>query len=177
MRLGRFTYIQFLLAALMAALLACSDDNPAVVLPCDEQTGECGDAVSSSSRHYGPDSESASSSSANSIASSSSAISVASSSSTPIEDLSSGSHEIPVFIQNDDQYTGFYKQDGYEAFRKMSYPSKTEMGASYLVKFIISDFGTDSAEVHFMHSTRYLYHFDFAQMVLDDPRSLAVFNQ
>ena len=112
MRLGRFSYIQFLLAALMAALLACSDDNPAVVLPCDEQSGECGDAVSSSS-------------SAISIASSSSTISVVSSSSTPIEDLSSGSHEIPVFIQNDDQYTGFYKQDGYEAFRKMSYPSKT----------------------------------------------------
>jgi len=168
MRLGRFAYIQFLLAALMASLLACSDDNPAVVLPCDEQSGECGDAVSSSSRQSGPDSDSASSSST---------ISVVSSSSTPIEDLSSGSHEIPVFIQNDDQYTGFYKQDGYEAFRKMSYSSKTEMGASYLVKFIISDFGTDSAKVHFMHSTRYLYHFDFAQMVLDDPRSLAVFNR
>ena len=88
---------------------------------------------------------------------------------------SSGSHSI--FIQNEDQYTGFYKQDGYEAFRKISYTSKTEMGASYLVKFVISDFGTDSAEVHFMNSQKYLYHFDFAQMVLDDPRSLAVFNQ
>ena len=88
---------------------------------------------------------------------------------------SSGSH--PIFIQNGDQYTGFYKQDGYEAFRKISYTSKTEMGASYLVKFVISDFGTDSAEVHFMNSQKYLYHFDFAQMVLDDPRSLAVFNQ
>ena len=51
------------------------------------------------------------------------------------------------------------------------------MGTSYLVKFVISDFGTDSAEVHFMNSQKYLYHFDFAQMVLDDPRSLAVFNQ
>ena len=88
---------------------------------------------------------------------------------------SSGSH--PIFIQNGDQYTGFYKQDGYEAFRKISYTSKTEMGTSYLVKFVISDFGTDSAEVHFMNSQKYLYHFDFAQMVLDDPRSLAVFNQ
>ena len=88
---------------------------------------------------------------------------------------SSGSH--PIFIQNGDQYTGFYKQDGYEAFRKISYTSKTEMGASYLVKFVISDFGTDSAEVHFMNSQKYLYHFDFAQMVLDDSRSLAIFNQ
>ncbi|MBR6854450.1 MAG: hypothetical protein IKN03_03485, partial [Fibrobacter sp.] len=78
MRLGRFAYVQFLLASLMAALLACSDDNPALVLPCDEQSGECGDAVSSSSCHSGPDPES-----------------------------SSDSH--PIFIQNDEQYTGFYK--------------------------------------------------------------------
>ena len=70
MRLGRFAYVQFLLASLMAALLACSDDNPAFVFPCDEQSGECGDAVSSSSRQSGPDVES--SSGVDSISSSSS---------------------------------------------------------------------------------------------------------
>ena len=59
----------------------------------------------------------------------------------------------------------------------MSYPSKTEMGASYLVKILISDFGTDSAEVHFMNSMKFYYHYDFAEMVLGDERSLAVFNQ
>lgn len=147
MRLDRFAYIQFLLASLMAALLACSDDNPAFVLPCDEQSGECGDAISSSSRQSGPDPE-----------------------------FSSDS-PLPVFIQNDDEYTGFYKEDGYEAFRKLSYSSKTEMGASYLVKFLISDFGTDSAEVHFMNSKKFFYHYDFAEMVLGETRSLAVFNQ
>ena len=146
MRLGRFAYVQFLLASLMAALLACSDDNPTVVRPCDEQSEGCGDAISSSSRQSGPDPES-----------------------------SSDSH--PIFIQNDDQYTGFYKEDGYDAFRKLSYTSKTEMGASYLVKILISDFGTDSAEVHFMNSKKFFYHYDFAEMVLGETRSLAVFNQ
>ena len=51
------------------------------------------------------------------------------------------------------------------------------MGASYLVKILISDFGTDSAEVHFMNSKKFFYHYDFAEMVLGETRSLAVFNQ
>ncbi len=168
MRLGRFAYIQFLLASLMAALLACSDDNPALVLPCDEQSGECGDAVSSSSRQSGPDVES--SSGMDSISSSSSRNDESSSS------IGSSDSLLPVFIQNEDQYTGFYKQDGYDAFRKMSYASKTEMGISYLVKFVITDFDTDKPQVHFMNTMRYSYHYDFAEMVLGDTRSLAVFN-
>lgn len=168
MRLGRFAYIQFLLASLMAVLLACSDDNPALVLPCDEQSGECGDAVSSSSRQSGPDVES--SSGMGSISSSSSRNDVSSSS------IGSSDSLLPVFIQNEDQYTGFYKQDGYDAFRKMSYASKTEMGISYLVKFVITDFDTDKPQVHFMNTMRYSYHYDFAEMVLGDTRSLAVFN-
>ena len=168
MRLGRFAYIQFLLASLMAALLACSDDNPALVLPCDEQSGECGDAVSSSSRQSGPDVES--SSGMDSISFSSSRNDVSSSS------IGSSDSLLPVFIQNEDQYTGFYKQDGYDAFRKMSYASKTEMGISYLVKFVITDFDTDKPQVHFMNTMRYSYHYDFAEMVLGDTRSLAVFN-
>ena len=156
MHLGRFSYVQFLLASLMAALLACGDENTDDIFrPIDISSSSAEPALSSaegiedlssSSRHSGPDPES-----------------------------SNGSH--PIFIQNDDQYTGFYKQDGYESFRKMSYTSKTEMGASYLVKFVISDFGTDSAEVHFMNSMKYLYHFDFAEKVLGDTRSLAVFNE
>ena len=168
MRLGRFAYIQFLLASLMAVLLACSDDNPALVLPCDEQSGECGDAVSSSSRQSGPDVES--SSGMGSISSSSSRNDESSSS------IGSSDSLLPVFIQNEDQYTGFYKQDGYDAFRKMSYASKTEMGISYLVKFVITDFDTDKPQVHFMNTMRYSYHYDFAEMVLGDTRSLAVFN-
>ena len=157
MRLGRFAYIQFLLASLMAALLACGDENTDDIFrPIDissssaesaQSSAEGIEDLSSSSCHSGPDPESSSDS------------------------------PLPVFIQNDDEYTGFYKQDGYESFRKLSYKSKTEMGASYLVKFVISDFGTDSAEVHFMNSMKYLYHYDFAEMVLGETRSLAVFNQ
>ena len=82
---------------------------------------------------------------------------------------------LPVFIQNNDEYTGFYKEDGYAAFRKMAYPSKTEMGTSYLVKFIITDFNSDSAVVHFMNTKLRLLHYDFARVVLHDPSSLAEF--
>ena len=107
---------------------------------------------------------------------SSSSTEKASSSSTSIEDLSSSS-SLPAFVQNADEYTGFYKQDGYEAFRKLSFPSKTEMGASYLVKFVVAGFDTDTPQVHFMNSIKFYYHYDFAQMILGDERSLAVFNQ
>ncbi|MBR5412375.1 MAG: hypothetical protein IK114_04960 [Fibrobacter sp.] len=83
----------------------------------------------------------------------------------------------PGFIQNNDEYTGFYKEDGYDAFRKLAYSSKTEMGSSYLVKFIITDFNTDSAVVHFMNTKKHLLHYDFARMVLNDSSSLAEFEQ
>ena len=83
----------------------------------------------------------------------------------------------PGFIQNNDEYTGFYKEDGYDAFRKLAYSSKTEMGSSYLVKFIITDFNSDSAVVHFMNTKKHLLHYDFARMVLNDSSSLAEFEQ
>ncbi len=82
---------------------------------------------------------------------------------------------LPVFIQGDAEWTGFYKEDGYEAFRKLAYPSKTELGTSYLVKFIITDFNSDSAVVHFMNTRAYLLHYDFAKKVLHDPSPLAEF--
>ena len=81
----------------------------------------------------------------------------------------------PVFIQNEDEYTGFYKEDGYAAFRKLAYTSKTEMGSSYLVKFVIANFDTDSPEVHFMNTKAFPIHYDFAQMVLHDERSVFEF--
>ena len=81
----------------------------------------------------------------------------------------------PSFIQNSDEYTGFYKEDGYEAFRKLAYSSKTEMGSSYLVKFIITNFNSDSAVVHFMNTKKHQLHYDFARVVLGDPSSLAEF--
>ena len=82
---------------------------------------------------------------------------------------------LPVFIQGDAEWTGFYKEDGYEAFRKLAYPSKTELGTSYLVKFIITDFNSDSAVVHFMNTKAYLLHYDFAKKVLHDPSTLTEF--
>ena len=44
------------------------------------------------------------------------------------------------------------------------------------MKFVIADFDTDKPQVHFMNTMRYSYHYDFAEMVLGDTRSLAVFN-
>ena len=84
---------------------------------------------------------------------------------------------LPAFVQNDDEWTGFYKEDGYEALRKLAYPSKTEMGTSYLVKFIITDFNSDSAVVHFMNTKKRLLHYDFARSVLHDPTSLSEFEK
>jgi hypothetical protein len=81
----------------------------------------------------------------------------------------------PVFIQNENEYTGFYKEDGYAAFRKLAYTSKTEMGSSYLVKFVIANFDTDSPEVHFMNTKAFPIHYDFAEVVLHDERSVFVF--
>jgi hypothetical protein len=81
----------------------------------------------------------------------------------------------PVFIQNENEYTGFYKEDGYAAFRKLAYTSKTEMGSSYLVKFVITGFDTDSPEVHFMNTKAYPIHYDFAEMVLHDSRTVFEF--
>ena len=82
---------------------------------------------------------------------------------------------LPVFIQGDAEWTGFYKDDGYEAFRKLAYPSKTELGTSYLVKFIVTDFNSDSAVVHFMNTKAYLLHYDFAKKVLHDSSTLTEF--
>lgn len=84
---------------------------------------------------------------------------------------------LPAFVQNGDEWTGFYKEDGYEALRKLAYPSKTEMGTSYLVKFIITDFNSDSAIVHFMNTKKRLLHYDFARSVLHDPTSLSEFEK
>ena len=83
----------------------------------------------------------------------------------------------PDFIQNEEEYTGFYKEDGYAAFQKMAYTAKTEMGTSYLVKFVIIGFDTDSPEVHFMNTRRYPIHYDFAQIVLGDTRSVFEFER
>ena len=82
---------------------------------------------------------------------------------------------LPVFIQNENEYTGFYKEDGYAAFRKLAYTSKTEMGSSYLVKFVITGFDTDTPEVHFMNTKAYPIHYDFAEIILHDTRTVFEF--
>ena len=140
-----------LFCCIAVLVIACGDDSTSAFDALSSTENASSSSMvpalsSSSSRHSGPDPE------------------------------SSSITQLPVFIQNADEYTGFYKQDGYDAFRKMAYPSKTEMGASYLVKFLVADFDTDSPQVHFINSINYFYHYDFAQMVLGDTRSLAAFN-
>ena len=49
------------------------------------------------------------------------------------------------------------------------------MGSSYLVKFVITGFDTDSPEVHFMNTKAYPIHYDFAEMVLHDTRTVFEF--
>lgn len=75
------------------------------------------------------------------------------------------------FVQNGDEWTGFYKDDGYEAFRKMAFKSEAEIGTDYLVKFIISDFDKEKPEVHFMNTSKHQLHYEFARDILKDSRS------
>lgn len=75
------------------------------------------------------------------------------------------------FVQNGDEWTGFYKADGYEAFRNMAYKSDVEIGTSYLVKFIITDFDKADPEVHFMNTAKHQLHYEFARDILKDSRS------
>ena len=75
------------------------------------------------------------------------------------------------FVQNGDEWAGFYKDDGYEAFRKMAYKSDAEIGTSYLVKFIITDFDKDRPEVHFMNTAKHQLHYEFARDILKDSRT------
>ena len=75
------------------------------------------------------------------------------------------------FVQNDDEWLGFYKNDGYEAFLKMAYKSEAEIGTSYLVKFIITDFDKDQPEVYFMNTSKHQLHYEFARDILKDSRS------
>ena len=75
------------------------------------------------------------------------------------------------FVQNGDEWTGFYKADGYEAFRNMAYKSDVEIGTSYLVKFIITDFDKADPEVHFMNTAKHQLHYEFARDILKDSRT------
>ena len=75
------------------------------------------------------------------------------------------------FVQNDDEWLGFYKNDGYEAFLKMAYKSEAEIGTSYLVKFILTDFDKDQPEVYFMNTSKHQLHYEFARDILKDSRS------
>ena len=84
---------------------------------------------------------------------------------------SSEENDADAYVQNSDEWTGFYKEDGYEAFRKMAFQSEAEIGASYLVKFVITDFDKEKPEVHFMNTAKHKLHYEFAHDVLGDSRS------
>lgn len=82
---------------------------------------------------------------------------------------------LPAFTQNADQSTGLYKNDGYDAFKNLAYTSSSELGKSYLVKFIITGINGTRPEVHLQNTVKYPLHYSFAQKVLGDSRSLSDF--
>ena len=84
---------------------------------------------------------------------------------------SSVDEEDVSFVQNGDEWTGFYKADGYEAFRNMAYKSDVEIGTSYLVKFIVTNFDKADPEVHFMNTAKHQLHYEFARDILKDSRT------
>jgi len=79
------------------------------------------------------------------------------------------------FEHKGSQSTGFESSKGYSDFKDLSYKSSTEIGQSYLVKFIITDFDTDTPVLHLMNTAEYPLHYDFAKSVLKDKRSLSEF--
>lgn len=84
---------------------------------------------------------------------------------------------LDAFIEDSSQATGLYKNDGYEAFQNLAYVSSSEIGKSYLVKFIITGVGSGKMTVHLQNTAKYPLHYGFAQKVLGDPRTLSAFEQ
>lgn len=76
------------------------------------------------------------------------------------------------FVKNENEATGLTKSDGFDGFLDLAYKSSTEIGQSYLVKFIITDFGTDSVTLHLMNTSKYPLHYEFAKKVLGDRRAV-----
>lgn len=89
-----------------------------------------------------------------------------------VDSITSESEEGTIsFVQNGDEWTGFYESDSYQAFRNMAYKSDVEIGTSYLVKFIITDFDKNDPEVHFMNTAKHQLHYEFARDILNDQRT------
>ena len=153
MRLGCAVLVRVLLAALVVAFWACSnsDDSSAPVRPVDPDIIVPDTTGTDTTR----------------------------TDTTQIDTVKTDTlpEPRPTFIQNENEYTGFYKEDGYAAFRKLAYTSMTEIGTSYLVKFVITGFDADSPEVHFMNTKAYPIHYDFAEMVLHDTRTVFEFER
>jgi len=81
---------------------------------------------------------------------------------------------LPAFIQDTDQATGLNSSDGYATFQQMAYKFTSELGPSYLLKFIITDLDSDP-KVHLVNTQKYRLHYEFAQKVLGDTRSVDEF--
>lgn len=83
---------------------------------------------------------------------------------------------LAAFMQNSDQSTGITPEDGYALFQKMAYQSSSELGENYLLKFIITNI-VDNPTVHLQNTLKYQLHYEFAQKVLGETRSVDEFEQ
>ncbi|SHL74547.1 Pyruvate phosphate dikinase, PEP/pyruvate binding domain [Fibrobacter sp. UWH5] len=79
------------------------------------------------------------------------------------------------FKNTADEASGFTADEGYDAFLKKAYKSSTEIGRSYLVKFIITDFDSKKPVLHLQNTGKHSLHYEFAKKVLKDSRSLSEF--
>ena len=84
---------------------------------------------------------------------------------------------LPAFVNDSAQATGLYKKDSYDAFRSLAYASSSEIGKSYLVKFIITGVDSGKLTVHLQNTVKYPLHYSFSQKVLGDSRTLSAFEE
>lgn len=74
------------------------------------------------------------------------------------------------FVANDDYCTGFGAEEGAGAYRQMAYPSETELGPAYALKFYIANI-QKQPQVYFQNTRKHAIHYDFAHEVLGIPFS------
>jgi len=81
---------------------------------------------------------------------------------------------LPAPIRNEDYATGFTAEEGVSDFQEMGYPSATELGPAWVVKFYIDGI-QETPVVYFQDTRRHPIHYDFVRGVLGKSLSQSEF--
>mgnify|MGYP000862295522 FL=1 len=81
---------------------------------------------------------------------------------------------LPVPVRNADYATGFTTETGVDDFQETGYPSATELGPAWVVKFYVDGLDGTPA-VYFQDTRRHPIHYDFVRNVLGKSLSQSEF--